>query len=497
VPDLTVVDELRAYLIAQGVGQSNDPNVTPISAVVPSIWKEPSTAPPSRATERRDDHADRHAAATTERPRAFMEETFVECRRARAGRRFAATLMQRQIRQLIAPLDAPGGRKMWMMGNLLVEYSTCGAATSPPAPSTVLRAHAELPHRLPAQVAGRPAVRPLEPPAPRAANESRAHLVPIDHRPGGRSYMSDSRFFVLQGRARHDHDPDNLKPISDFGLSVATRRLVARADRDGAHRQHPAADWAQRRGPRARDPEHPIRRDRRLIIAIGICWTPACSTRSTSRRRPTVDKARKETDAHVDAMKRATRRSPLATSQPPDVNDDVPRPGRRRPGGLTHDPGHRVRHRRAVVANQSALGTQAATAAASTKRLRKATDDTFKANKTHGREPYVDGAAYDSSTPYVEGSAATSARRHPGADRDRRAVFARHIGVDVVTGAADPWTHTISSGSTNPVNQTIREKTGVSVGPFRQVWWDAIFNKITWNVGHDQNVAHLALACSA
>jgi hypothetical protein len=146
------------------------------------------------------------------------------------------------------------------------------------------------------------------------------------------------------------------------------------------------------------------------------------------------------------------------------------------------------------LANQSALGTQAVTAAASTKRLRKATDDTFKANKTHGREPYVDGAAYDSSTPYVEGVGGDVGAETIQAQIETAApVFARHIGADVVTGAGDPWTHTISSGSTNPTFQTIREKTGVSVGPFRQVFWDAILNKITWNIGHDQNVSHLAL----
>lgn len=145
------------------------------------------------------------------------------------------------------------------------------------------------------------------------------------------------------------------------------------------------------------------------------------------------------------------------------------------------------------ASNQSALGTQAATNAASTIRLRKATDDTLKSGKVHGREPYVDGAAYDSSTPYVDmvagdvGSFVFQAQIETGA-----AVIARHVGVDVVTGAGDPFTHTIATGTANPTYNTIREKTGVAVGPFRGVWWDAIFNKVTWNVGNDQNVAHLA-----
>lgn len=150
------------------------------------------------------------------------------------------------------------------------------------------------------------------------------------------------------------------------------------------------------------------------------------------------------------------------------------------------------------VSNQSALGTQAATNAASTLRLRKATDDTLKSGKVHGREPYVDGAAYDSSTAYVDmvagdvGAFTFQAQVETGA-----AVMARHVGVDVVTGAGDPYTHTIATGTANPVMQTIREKTGVAVGPFRGVWWDAIFNKVTWNCGNDQNVAHLACGIQA
>lgn len=150
------------------------------------------------------------------------------------------------------------------------------------------------------------------------------------------------------------------------------------------------------------------------------------------------------------------------------------------------------------ASNQSALGTQAATSATSTLKLRKASDDTLKSNKTHGNEPYVDGAAYDSSAAYVEsvagdvGSVTFQAQIETGA-----AIIARHVGVDVVTGASDPYTHTITTGAANPVQQTIREKTGVSVGPYRAVWWDAIHNKITWNCGNDQNVAHIATAVMA
>lgn len=150
------------------------------------------------------------------------------------------------------------------------------------------------------------------------------------------------------------------------------------------------------------------------------------------------------------------------------------------------------------ASNQAALGTQAATAAASTLRLRKASDDSLTSNKKHGNEPYVDGAAYDSSAAYVDsvagdvGQVVIQAQIETGA-----ALIARHVGADVVTGSADPWTHTIAVGTANPIMQTIREKTGVSVGPYRAVWWDAIFNKLTWNCGNDQNVAHVTVAVAA
>lgn len=148
--------------------------------------------------------------------------------------------------------------------------------------------------------------------------------------------------------------------------------------------------------------------------------------------------------------------------------------------------------------NQTALGTQAATNAASTRFFRKATDDTFKGGKTHGREPFVDGAAFDSSTPYVEAVGGDIGKEViQGQIENATAVYARQIGVDVVTGASDPWTHTIAAGTASPVNQTIREKAGSAIGPVRLTYWDAIFNHTTWICGQDQNISHLELNCLA
>jgi hypothetical protein len=150
------------------------------------------------------------------------------------------------------------------------------------------------------------------------------------------------------------------------------------------------------------------------------------------------------------------------------------------------------------ASNQSALGTQALTSAASTLKLRKATDDSLKSNKTHGSEPYVDGEAFDSAQAYVEsvagdvGSFTVQSTIETGA-----ALIARHIGVDVVTGASDPYTHTTTSGTANPVYQTIREKTGSTIGSYRAVWWDGIYNTLTLNCGNDQNTKHITAAVHA
>jgi hypothetical protein len=150
------------------------------------------------------------------------------------------------------------------------------------------------------------------------------------------------------------------------------------------------------------------------------------------------------------------------------------------------------------IANQAALGTQAATAATSTLRLRKATDDSLSSNKKHGNEPFVDGEAFDSSAAYVDsvagdvGSFTFQSQIETGA-----ALIARFVGADTVTGASDPYTHTIATGTANPVYQTIREKTGLIVGPYRAVWWDAILNKLTINCGDDQNVKRITAAVHA
>jgi hypothetical protein len=128
VPELLVIDELRAYLIAQGVCQTNDAAVAAPSAVIPSIWVKPMTpgAPEPRLPEGGEVATITLADTLLKSPgdlEPWMEEAFIEVI-VRSWSPSAGELIQRQIRGLIVPDGAVGGRKMWTLNTLLVEYST-------------------------------------------------------------------------------------------------------------------------------------------------------------------------------------------------------------------------------------------------------------------------------------------------------------------------------------------------------------------------------------
>jgi hypothetical protein len=130
--DLYVLEELRDYLVGQGVGQVP---AASSSVVLPSIWLDPRDGAP----EPRDGEnititlRDTMLAAAGELE-AWIEEAFIDVivrsRTAAPGK-----LVQRSIRNLIHPITAHGGRFNWTMNNLLVEYSTMWRADqklSPP-----------------------------------------------------------------------------------------------------------------------------------------------------------------------------------------------------------------------------------------------------------------------------------------------------------------------------------------------------------------------------
>jgi hypothetical protein len=141
---------------------------------------------------------------------------------------------------------------------------------------------------------------------------------------------------------------------------------------------------------------------------------------------------------------------------------------------------------------QAALGTIEPPASTTMKHLRKATEDSFKAAKTYGSEEWVDGASWGSPGMFVDtvggdiGSITYQAQIETAG-----AAFASIIGVDVVTGTNPDFTHTITTSTAQGLNLTYYQKVGVNVGPWRNSFWDARCNKLTFTAGQQQKVAHI------
>lgn len=119
--EMHVIDELRAYLIAQGVVQAQ--TAAP-STVLPSIWLDPRDG--ARLPREGEDVTvtlrDTLLAAP-DRLQAWEEVAYIDVI-TRARREPAGKLVHRSIRNLLHPIAAHGGRYQWTMGSLLVAYST-------------------------------------------------------------------------------------------------------------------------------------------------------------------------------------------------------------------------------------------------------------------------------------------------------------------------------------------------------------------------------------
>lgn len=121
MPDYHVTEELRAYLLAQGVVQAQD--AAP-STVLPSVWLDPRDgAPLPRTGEDITVTLRDTLLAAPGQMQAWIEVAFIDVI-VRARKEPAGKLVQRQIRNLMHPVSAHGGRYQWTMGSLLVAYST-------------------------------------------------------------------------------------------------------------------------------------------------------------------------------------------------------------------------------------------------------------------------------------------------------------------------------------------------------------------------------------
>lgn len=133
--DLSVVDELRDYLIDQGVVQAQDAAKSP---TLPSVWISPLDGIPlpqgveNQTVTLRDTRL--QAAATVE---AWIEEAFIDVI-IRSRSEPEGQFLHRAIRGLlIDQSDAAGMKRMWTMGAISpVEYSGEWRGEQPlPAPT--------------------------------------------------------------------------------------------------------------------------------------------------------------------------------------------------------------------------------------------------------------------------------------------------------------------------------------------------------------------------
>lgn len=131
--DLILVEELRAYLIAQGIAQAQ--STTP-SLTTPSIWLAPRDGAPDlrrvngdiaeAATITLVDDGNTQPSELEEWVEATMVDIIIRARTAVPGK-----LLFRRIAELLVPYDGSQGRRGWMMHNLLVESSTLWQGDQP------------------------------------------------------------------------------------------------------------------------------------------------------------------------------------------------------------------------------------------------------------------------------------------------------------------------------------------------------------------------------
>ncbi len=128
MPELDLLAELQSYLVTQGIGVRPS---APVPASSASIWTYPrdGAALPRNVTKVNGAYVgettvtliDTNLSGPSELE-AWMAEIFVDIivRSPNAG---TGKLVQRAIKGLLVPFDAHGGRKQWLMHDLLVENS--------------------------------------------------------------------------------------------------------------------------------------------------------------------------------------------------------------------------------------------------------------------------------------------------------------------------------------------------------------------------------------
>lgn len=148
---------------------------------------------------------------------------------------------------------------------------------------------------------------------------------------------------------------------------------------------------------------------------------------------------------------------------------------------------------------QSAKGTKATAASTGVGYNRlKHVGGGLKAGKTLGNQEYSDGNRFSSATAWVDKVGGDVGSVTLQAQPENIGLFyAQILGSDTVTGASDPYTHTITVSNSGGAWGTYWQKLGSAVGPVRQMFWDAKIAKLTQNSPRDRNAVNLELDIKA
>lgn len=121
-------------------------------------------------------------------------------------------------------------------------------------------------------------------------------------------------------------------------------------------------------------------------------------------------------------------------------------------------------------------------------------DGQLGAKSTLASEEYVDGQRFASPANYTDTIGGEVGTLTIQVQAENAGLYAAQIlGVDTVTGASDPFTHTITSAGSSGSWGTWWQKVGVAVGPHREMYSDSKFAKLMMVCGDKQNVMHYAL----
>lgn len=114
--------------------------------------------------------------------------------------------------------------------------------------------------------------------------------------------------------------------------------------------------------------------------------------------------------------------------------------------------------------------------------------------KVLGNEEYSDGNRFASPTVFVQSTGGQVGTVTLQAQPENIGLFyAQILGTDTITGAGDPYTHTITPNNAGGAWGTWWQKMGQAIGPMKFVFWDSKIGKLTQNSPRDRNVVHLEL----